>query len=108
MKILLALTFMVATTAFAGGAVVAGGRISALTDSKYKIQAALEAIDDHTVVIGAIEILEGGFMTKTAVKVHLHHRNGGCSALIYDVKLTGGQTGAPSYMAVNPQRATCN
>lgn len=100
-KAIIVIVLIFANSAFADGE-VDGSRMTALTRSKFKIQAALDAITDFSLVITEVTILLSG-----QVKVDLTSPNNrSCRAIIFDIE--EDSTGGAKFQAVNPQRAVCN
>lgn len=103
LKIILIVGLLISGIANAGPA-VSGGRITALGDSKARINAATEAITEPSLMITDVSLLPND-----QVKVNLTSPNdGSCRAVIFELALLDSSIGGANYKAKNPQRAQCN
>ena len=112
MKKMILMSILLLTQCFAthaqthknGGAVVAGGRLTALADSYHRMQAAMDTITDLTVKISSVKIID-----QNQVKIELMSTQDGlCRAIVYEVQNEAGASDQINYVASNPQRALCD
>ena len=105
MKQLLILTslLIISTQSFALNR-ESGGRMTALGYSKFKIEAAMNAITALELMITKISLLPND-----QVKIEITSPNdNSCRALIYDIVNSASSVGGANFVASNPQRATCD
>lgn len=120
MKTLLPILLIVSSQAFAGGAVVAGGLISPLMDSKLRIMAALNTIKDSNKTIGSVKVLPAGSvkidLTKVAAGNDMIENDAGAETLaptkvdcglVIQIKTIALPEDQTEYVAEEPKEAQC-